>query len=200
MMSSKINKYKNEIIRSIDVKTAILEDEKLLLQLERLAEDCITSLMQGGKIILAGNGGSFADAQHLSAEFTSRFRFDRNSLASIALGTNSSSLSAIGNDYGFEFIFSRELESVGRSSDIFISISTSGNSKNIINAIKTATKLNIRSYCFTGSRKGIVTDLCECICVPAAETERIQECHILLGHLLCGHIEDTIFNNTPKCD
>ena len=120
------------IQESIAVKQALLEDHALLSQIEQLAEDCLGALRQGGKVIFAGNGGSFADAQHLSAEFTSRFLFDRAPLPSLALGTNNSALSAIGNDYGFEQVYARELRGIAKPNDVFIGISTSGNSPNIL--------------------------------------------------------------------
>ena len=132
------------IQESIAVKQALLEDHALLSQLARLAEDCLGALRQGGKVIFAGNGGSFADAQHLSAEFTSRFLFDRAPLASLALGTNNSALSAIGNDFGFEEVFSRELRGIAQPHDVFIGISTSGNSPNILAAVQVAKEMSLR--------------------------------------------------------
>ena len=131
-------KVKNEIQSSIDVKVSLLTDDALVGQILDLAERCSNSLRSGGKIIFCGNGGSFADAQHLSAEFTSRFLFDRESLASIALGTNNSAITAIGNDYGYENVFSREIQSIGNRRDILIPITTSGNSANILRVIEVA--------------------------------------------------------------
>ena len=122
-----LEQIRKEIEESINVKKTLLIDEEILNQILHIANKCIESLRAGGKIIFCGNGGSFADAQHLSAEFTSRFMFNRPALASIALGTNSSSISAIGNDYGYEDVFSREIESLGSDKDIFIAITTSGN-------------------------------------------------------------------------
>ena len=129
------NQIKEYINLSIDMKKKLLEDAEIISNIEELAVKCLGSLKDGGKIILAGNGGSFGDAQHISAEFTSRFLFDREPLASIALATNNSAVTAIGNDYGYEFIFSRELKAIGNKKDIFIPITTSGNSKNIMEAI-----------------------------------------------------------------
>ena len=120
---------KSEIRASIEVKNQVLDDEKLMGQVAQLADRCVDALKEGGKIIFCGNGGSFADAQHLSAEFTSRFLFDRPGLASIALGTNSSAMTAIGNDYGYDNVFSREIEAIGNSIDVLFAITTSGNSK-----------------------------------------------------------------------
>lgn len=186
-------KILNQIQNSIDTKKDLLEDKDLLKQINSLAQSCLQALKNGGKIILAGNGGSFADAQHLSAEFTSRFMFDRAPLASLALGTNNSAISAIGNDYGYEKIFSRELESIANSDDIFIPISTSGNSSNIIEAIKVANIKNVRVMALTGGTGGKLKDLCECMCVPSADTARIQECHIMIGHIVCGLVEENYF-------
>jgi D-sedoheptulose 7-phosphate isomerase len=132
------NLIQEEIKKSIDVKTAVLNSEAISFQVENLVKDCIESLSKGGKIIFCGNGGSFADSQHLAAEFISRLRFDRAPLASIALGTNGSNMSAIGNDYGYDQVFKREIIALGNPNDIFIPISTSGNSKNVIEAINAA--------------------------------------------------------------
>ena len=172
-----------------------------MTQINTLALNCIYTLQSGGKIIFAGNGGSFADAQHLSAEFTSRFIIERAPLASLALGTNNSSLTAIGNDYGHAYVFSRELRSIANTSDIFIPISTSGNSQNILLAVDTANELNISTTALTGQTGGKLQGRCECLCVPSSSTANIQECHILIGHIICGIIESYLFaNNDRKCD
>ena len=182
--------YIKEIINnSIAAKKLLQESDECISRIYNLAEKSLESLNNGGKVILAGNGGSFGDAQHISAEFTSRFLFDRNPLASIALGTNSSSMSAIGNDYGYDNVFSRELEAVGEPGDIFIPITTSGNSKNILEAIKVAKTKNITTIGLTGSHDAQINKMCECICVPSGDTARIQECHILIGHIFCGMAE-----------
>ena len=182
-----------EISASMQVKQALWADVALLEQLARLADACLDALRSGGKVIFAGNGGSFADAQHLSAEFTSRFMFDRAPLASLALGTNSSAISAIGNDYGYEQVFARELQGIARPGDIFIPISTSGNSANILAAVKMANNLGVKTLAWTGASGGQIKALCECLCMPSQETARIQECHILLGHILCGMVETGYF-------
>lgn len=170
-----------------------MADEALVAQVERLAQICLRSLQSEGKIIFAGNGGSFADAQHLSAEFTSRFMFDRRPLASVALGTNSSTISAIGNDYGYEQVFARELQALARPQDLFIAISTSGNSPNILASAEVARSLGIATIGLTGQSGGKLAQLCECIRVPAADTARIQECHILIGHIMCCLVERAYF-------
>lgn len=182
-----------EIEDSIAVKQKILRDAGIVAQVERLAQACHDSLRSGGKIIFAGNGGSFADAQHLSAEFVSRFKFDRAPLASLALATNNSAISAVGNDYGYDQIFARELEAVAKRGDVFIPITTSGNSPNVLRAIEVAARLGIRTVCLTGETGGAARELCECLRVPSRETARIQECHILLGHILCGLVESMCF-------
>ena len=185
---------KKIISESIKTKKLLLENDNCISTIHYLAEKCLESLNSGGKIIFAGNGGSFGDAQHISAEFTSRFLFDRKPLASIALGTNSSAITAIGNDYGYDNVFSRELEAVGRPEDIFIAITTSGNSKNIIEAIKIANEKNITTVGLTGAHDAQINKMCKCICVPSKDTGRIQECHILIGHIFCGMVEKAYFN------
>lgn len=178
---------------SIAAKQAMLNDAVLLGQLETLALACTSALREGGKIIFAGNGGSFADSQHLSAEFTSRLRFDRAPLASIALGTNSSSMSAIGNDYGYEQVFARELQCIATPKDRFIALTTSGNSPNILAAVDVARRFNIPTIGWTGGTGGKLAGMCECMVVPSPDTARIQECHMLMGHILCGLVEAAAF-------
>jgi len=184
-----------QIKESIETKNKVLHDKKIISKIKLMVEKSIDSLNKGGKIIFCGNGGSFGDSQHLAAEFVSRLRFDRSPLASIALGTNSSNLSAIGNDYGFEKVFTRELIALGKKEDIFIPISTSGNSPNVIEAIKTARSLDIKIFGLTGGTGGKMKDLCDCLIVPSNKTEKIQEVHIMLGHIYCGLIESYIFKN-----
>tara|TARA_B110000438_G_scaffold303462_1_gene365048 strand:+ start:3126 stop:3707 length:582 start_codon:yes stop_codon:yes gene_type:complete len=192
-MNKFLDSIKKEIVDSISTKDLILGNNELINQIQLLIDSCLFSLSNGGKIIFAGNGGSFADAQHLSAEFTSRFMFDRNPLPSIALGTNSSAMSAIGNDYGYEKVFSRELDSIAKDNDLFIPISTSGNSKNIINAIEIAMNKKIKVIALSGSSGGLIKPLCECICIPSNNTARIQESHIMIGHIICGIVEAEFF-------
>lgn len=186
---------KLQIEDSIQVKKAIIEDSTVVEDIVLLTNWCIESLEQGGKIIFFGNGGSFSDAQHLSAELTGRYAFDRDALASIVLGANSSSMSAIGNDYGYEKVFSREIEAVALPKDILIGITTSGNSENIIEAIKTSNNLGIKSCIFTGKSGGKVNNLTMTINVPSENTARIQECHIMIGQIICGLLENKFFGN-----
>lgn len=177
------------ILKSIDVKNTLLHDVQLLNQIESLAVTCLNSIRSSGKIIFAGNGGSFADAQHLSAEFSSRFLFDRAPMASLVLGANNSTISAIGNDYGFEQVFARELTGIAKTHDVFIPISTSGTSSNILASVKQAKLLGLATIALTGIGGGKLADMCDCICVPSNETARIQECHILIGHIICELVE-----------
>jgi D-sedoheptulose 7-phosphate isomerase len=187
-----------EILESISVKEELVRDEKTLNKIIEVVTKCITALEKGGKIVFCGNGGSFADAQHLSAEFTSRFLFDRPVLASIALGTNSSGMTAMGNDYGYENVFSRELEAVGKAEDLFIAITTSGNSLNIIKAVEVAKKIGITTFILTGQSGGKLKDLADCVHIPSNDTARIQECHILVGHIICGFVEKEMFRNVSS--
>jgi len=184
---------KSAINASIKVKQRLLESDRLMVQVVELATRCVASLNVGGKIIFCGNGGSFADAQHLSAEFTSRFLFDRPGLASIALGTNSSAMTAIGNDYGYDSVFSREIEAIANPVDIVIAITTSGNSSNILKALETAKVKKVFTVVLTGSGRGKLPEEVLTLNIPSNDTARIQECHILLGHILCGMIEEAIF-------
>ena len=181
----------SERVHSLIAASTIIRD-----QIADLSERCLSSLQNGGKIIFAGNGGSFADSQHLAAELVSRLQFDRAPLPSLALGTNSSSTTAIGNDYGYDFIFSRELQVIGNSNDIFIPISTSGKSKNILLAVDVALSSGITVFGFTGESGGELATKCESIKIPSARTERIQEGHILVGHVLCSLIEDGYFKKS----
>jgi D-sedoheptulose 7-phosphate isomerase len=182
-----------QIEASIAVKKAVMDDATLIGQIEALAATCVSSLKAGGKIIFAGNGGSFADAQHLSAEFISRFMFDRAPLASLVLGANNSAISAIGNDYGYEQVFARELSGVAKAGDVFIPITTSGTSSNILVAVEQAKQLVLTTVAFTGMSGGKLANLCNCLCVPSSETARIQECHIMIGHIICGLVETEYF-------
>ncbi|MEE2875574.1 MAG: SIS domain-containing protein [Chloroflexota bacterium] len=186
--------------KSIEVKQRILADDSLISEISHVAEAIISSLKKGGKIIFCGNGGSFADAQHLSAEFTSRFMFDRPSLPALALGTNSSAMSAVANDYGYDQVFSRELSSIGTSDDVIIGISTSGKSVNVLKALGTALEKGSYSALLTGGNSEISKSLdgVRILQVPSLETATIQESHIMIGHILCEIAESAIFNSDRK--
>lgn len=184
---------KNEIGASVAVKEKLLNDASLINEIQELSKSCAGVLKAGGKILFCGNGGSFADAQHLSAEFTSRFLFDRPGLPSLALGTNSSAMTAIGNDYGFDNVFSREIQAIATPEDLLIAITTSGNSRNILMALKAAKEKNIPSFVLTGAGRGKLPDDSQALRVPSLDTARIQECHILIGHIVCGLVEADLF-------
>jgi D-sedoheptulose 7-phosphate isomerase len=177
---------------SIKIKNDVL-NSNLVDQISKVGLSIIDCLQSGGKIFFAGNGGSFADSQHLAAEFISKFLFERDALPAIALGTNSSNMSAIGNDYGYKNVFSRELFALSSKNDIFIPISTSGNSENLIEAVIMANNAGLKSIALTGATGGALNELCECIKIPSTNVPRIQECHILIGHLLCQIAEESIF-------
>jgi D-sedoheptulose 7-phosphate isomerase len=183
-----------KISESQQVMSAMLADEKLQSTLEKATEACIKSLQEGGKILLAGNGGSAADAQHIAGEFVSRFAFDRPGLPSIALTTDTSILTAIGNDYGYEKLFARQVQAHGNKGDVFIGYTTSGKSPNILLAFEEARKRGVICIGFTGNRGGPMSELCDYVLeVPSADTPKIQEGHAVLGHILCGLVEEAIF-------
>lgn len=185
---------RGQVKDSIAVKEAFLANEANIELLNRVAGDLIAAYRAGKKTLIAGNGGSAADAQHIAAEFVSRFYFDRPALASIALTTDTSALTAIGNDYGYELLFSRQIEANGNAGDIYIAISTSGNSKNVLKSLESAKKMGIRTVGLTGRSGGKMKDMVDyCICVPSDETPRIQETHILIGHILCSAVEKELF-------
>lgn len=187
------NIIKNSFQDSINTKKLFLKDDDLIESISNAANEIIKCFKNSGVIFFAGNGGSFADSQHITAEFTSRFLFDRDSLPATALGTNSSSMSAIANDYGFEKIFSREISSLGSTNDIFIPITTSGDSLNLIYAVNEAQRKNLKVIALTGESGGKLASICDCIKVPSTEVPRIQECHILIGHILCQIVEEELF-------
>lgn len=181
------------LAESISIKQQILQDDNLLSLITKIAEMCVAAYQRGNKIILAGNGGSAADAQHIAAEFVSRFQFDRPGLAALAITTDTSMLTAIGNDYGYERLFARQLEANGRAGDVFFGISTSGSSKNILAALECCRNKQITAIGLTGAN-GRMSDLCDiCLHIPSASTPRIQEAHITIGHIICGLVESSIF-------
>lgn len=185
----------DSIQESIAVKENILKSKKALRQLHDLAKIMENCILNGGKIILAGNGGSAADCQHIAAEFMSRFEFNRDPLAAIALTTDTSALTAIGNDYGYENVFSRQLMALGNEGDVFIGITTSGMSPNIMKCASVCAKKKVYSILLTSTKATSVSDWNEVFKVPSINTARIQESHILIGHLLCGLVERAIFKN-----
>jgi D-sedoheptulose 7-phosphate isomerase len=181
---------------SIAVKERLLSDAEVVSMIAGVSEILVGALKQGNKLILFGNGGSAADAQHITAEFVGRFGFDRPALAAMALSVNSSCVTGIGNDYGFDVVFSRQIEAVGRRGDVAIGISTSGNSPNVLRALMVAKELGLHTVALagcTGGKLKIAVD--HCICVPSNETPRIQECHILIGHIISELVEQTVFHD-----
>jgi D-sedoheptulose 7-phosphate isomerase len=182
------------ITKSQNVFTAT--EEALLSKMEAVAIACINCLQRGGKILLAGNGGSAAQAQHMAGEFMGRFAFDRPGLPAISLTTDTSVLTAIGNDYGYENLFSRQVQAHGNKGDVFIGYSTSGQSPNILKAFEEARACGLVCIGFTGNKGGPMHELCDFLIeVPSSETPRIQEGHLLLGHILCGLVEKDLFKN-----
>lgn len=183
-----------QIAEAQRVMTAMLANEALVSEVEAAAQACINSINGGGKILLAGNGGSAADAQHIAGEFVSRFAFDRPGLPAIALTTDTSILTAIGNDYGYEKLFARQVQAHGQKGDVFIGYSTSGKSPNVLLAFEEARSRGLICVGFTGNRGGAMRDLCDYLLeVPTADTPKIQEGHLVLGHILCGLVENAIF-------
>lgn len=193
------NAYVSEQIAEAQrVMSAMLVDASLLSTVESAAAACIECLRSGGKILLAGNGGSAADAQHIAGELVSRFAFDRPGLPAIALTTDSSILTAIGNDYGYEKLFARQVQAHGSKGDVFIGYSTSGKSPNILLAFKEARGKGLVCVGLTGNRGGEMQDLCNyLLVVPSSETPKIQEGHLVLGHILCGLVEGALFVRSP---
>jgi len=173
---------------------AMAADPALNAQICQAVEACVTALRNGGKILFAGNGGSAADAQHWAGELVSRFYYDRPGLPALALTTDSSILTAIGNDYGYDYVFARQVEALGQAGDVLVAISTSGRSKNILRAVDAALERGITVIGFTGASGGdLVAKSSLCFRIPSDETPRIQEGHEFIGHLLCGLIEQEIF-------
>jgi D-sedoheptulose 7-phosphate isomerase len=184
------------IAASIAAKQLLLADSRIVSTIASVSEILIRALQKGNKLILFGNGGSAADAQHIAAEFVGRFAFDRPALPALALSVNTSCVTAIGNDYGFDLVFSRQLEAFGRQGDVAIGISTSGNSVNVIRGLETAKKIGLETVGFAGSAGGKLKEAADfCICAPSKETPRIQECHILVGHILSEIAEREIFQH-----
>ena len=191
---------KQLISDSIDVKTAMLADDGLVASIEQLAANCLEAIRSGRKVLLCGNGGSASDAQHIAAELTGRFQQDRQALHTEALTVNSSELTAISNDYGFEHVFARLVEAKGQRGDVLIGLSTSGSSANVRKALVTARRMGLQCVGMTGTSGGPLLDpLCDVVVsVPSNVTARIQECHILVGHILCEVIESAIMSDDDQ--
>jgi D-sedoheptulose 7-phosphate isomerase len=188
----------NRIQQSIETKQRILSNQALLDEIKDVAETCTESLCQGNRIYFCGNGGSAADAQHLAAELSGRYLYDRPPLPAEALHVNTSFLTAVANDYTFDEVYARLLRGMGHSGDVLIALSTSGNSKNILRAIETAQEQGMIIVGMTGETGGKMKNVCDfLINVPSRETPRIQEAHIMIGHILCEIIESSIFPKEP---
>jgi len=195
--------FQQSVVRSIQesiaVKERLLGNAEVVAMIGRVSTVLIEALQKGNKVLLFGNGGSAADAQHIAAEFVGRFAFDRTALPALALSVNTSCVTAIGNDYGFELVFSRQIEALGRAGDVAIGISTSGNSPNVIRALSVAKKMGLHAVALTGCTGGKLKDAVDhCFCVPSNETPRIQECHILIGHIISELVERTLFHEQSR--
>ena len=184
----------NSIKESIATKEQFLADENNLELIQNVAEHCISAFKNDGKVLLCGNGGSASDAQHIAAELSGRFNYDRDPLYAEALHVNSSYVTAVANDYSYDVIYSRMIKAAGKKNDVLIGITTSGNSANVVNALAEAKKQGMITVAFTGSKIGKVDDIVDiCIKVPSVNTARIQETHILIGHVICEVIETSLF-------
>ena len=182
--------------RSVAALEAVAADPQLRTIIETIAAVVARALGGTGKLLLAGNGGSAADAQHLAAEFLSRFVSDRRPLPAIALTTDTSVLTAIGNDYGFDHVFERQVRGLGQPGDVFVAISTSGRSRNVLAALRAAREMKVTTIGFTGKNPGGMASLCDhCLCAPSDETAIIQQIHIVVGHIICGLVERAIVRN-----
>lgn len=188
------NFWQSQTTDALRVLAAIQENEHLKAQFIEFVHVCAEALRRWNKLLFAGNGGSAADAQHLAAELVVRFKRDRPGLPALALTVDSSVLTAIGNDYGFEQLFSRQVQALGQAGDVFIALSTSGNSANILAAVPAAKAVGIHVVGMTGAQGGLLVQLADlCLCMPSDDTPRIQEAHTLLGHILCDLLEQNLF-------
>ena len=194
-MSDSLRALRSGIEASIAVKQRLLEDEALLDHIVRVGSLMTETVRRGNRVIFAGNGGSAADAQHLAAEFVSRFEFDRPGLPSLSLATDTSMITAIGNDYGYERLFRRQLEAQARSGDMFVGITTSGRSRNILEAFSVCKSLGVTSVALCGTGGDLEPLVDHVLRAPSDHTPRIQECHILIGHMLCAQVELGMFSH-----
>jgi D-sedoheptulose 7-phosphate isomerase len=189
-----INLLKSKIQASVDLKTGLLQNHEILDSIVKLTEAIVVAYKNGGKVLWCGNGGSAADAQHLAAELSGRFYYDRPPLFSEALHVNTSYVTAVANDYSYDVIYSRLVQAMGRKGDVLIGMSTSGNSKNVIKAIEKANELGLVTAGFTGETGGEMKYISKhLINIPSKDTPRIQECHMLLGHTICEMVEMELF-------
>ena len=189
-----VNFIKSKIEESIKLKTSLLSNAEILNSVNNAIEEIVTCYKNGGKVLWCGNGGSAADAQHLAAELSGRFYYDRPPLFSEALHVNTSYTTAVANDYSYDIIYSRLVEAMGKKGDVLIGLSTSGNSANVLKALEKANEMGIITVGFTGETGGKMKDLSKyLINIPSKDTPRIQECHMLLGHTICELVEMKLF-------
>lgn len=192
---SSIDRYKQSIVKSIEVKQQLLANEMLIQNIAEATDVIVAAVKRGNRAIFAGNGGSAADAQHLAAEFVSRFEFDRPGLPALSLSTDTSMITAIGNDYGYEHLFLRQLQAQARPGDVFVGITTSGKSPNVLRAFEACKDLQVTSIALCGLGGELEDKVDYVLCAPSRHTPRIQECHILIGHMICAEVELQIFGH-----
>jgi D-sedoheptulose 7-phosphate isomerase len=197
MTQSFVEEARAYLVLSQKVLSAAADSQEFLGQLASIGDAITNCFKAGGKVLLAGNGGSAGDAQHVAGEFLSRLNFDRNPLAAIALTVDTSVLTAIGNDYGYEQVFERQVHGLGKPGDVFIGISTSGRSPNILRALRKARELGLVTVGFCGARKGEMLELCDiALCAPSESTPLIQQIHITCAHIICGEVEKRLFRQS----
>ncbi len=185
---------KSKIKTSIDLKTSLLSNDAILNAIENIVKDSVSAYKKDGKVLWCGNGGSAADAQHLAAELSGRFYYDRPPLFSEALHVNTSYTTAVANDYSYDEIYARLVKAMGRKGDVLIGLSTSGNSGNVVKALQVANEIGMVTVGFTGETGGKMKDLCKYLVnIPSKDTPRIQECHMILGHTICELVEMELF-------
>lgn len=184
----------DQIAEAVEVKRSLACSSETITAIQEAAQRCVSVYQRGNKILIAGNGGSAADAQHMAAELSGRFNFDRPGIPAIALTANSSAVTAIANDYGYEKIFSRQTQAYGQPGDLFVGISTSGNSRNIVAAMQHCRSHSMETIALTGLGGGEMATICDVsIQIPSRSTPRVQECHILIVHMLCAAVEEVLF-------
>ncbi|MBN8693720.1 MAG: D-sedoheptulose 7-phosphate isomerase [Bacteroidetes bacterium] len=184
----------SKIKTSVDLKTSLLSNDAILTAIENIVKDSVSAYKRDGKVLWCGNGGSAADAQHLAAELSGRFYYDRPPLFSEALHVNTSYTTAVANDYSYDEIYARLVKAMGRKGDVLIGLSTSGNSGNVVKALQVANEIGMVTVGFTGETGGKMKDLCKYLVnIPSKDTPRIQECHMLLGHTICELVEMELF-------
>ncbi len=190
-----MEKIKNIIQASIDTKQQVLENEELITTINKVVDVITSAFKNGHRVYFCGNGGSAADAQHLAAEFSGRFYTDRKALPAEALHCNTSYLTAVANDYGYDVVYARMIEGIGQKGDVLVGLSTSGNSANIIHAFESAKQKGMSTIAFTGISGGQMRSLSDhLINIPSSDTPRIQESHIMAGHIICQLVEEKMFN------